>query len=1360
MVTTGDTSPPQTLSGIFERSASIHAQAIALELPLGSGRSRHRLTYAELAQARDRRAAHLQRFQVKGRIVAVDLARNDPEAFLWILGILEAGAAYTCFDPSFPDAYARELIEDLDPAAIVTREDRLQGSMDRYGASRSASILCIPEREQPKESATLPLAPKDAASKDDLAYVIYTSGTTGKPKGVLIEHRSIVNLIGSDAEHFGLREGDRVAQGSSLAYDSSVEELWMAWSTGATAVILDDLAARSGPDLVGWLRRERITVFCPPPTLLRAMACENPRQALPALKLVYVGGEALTEDLARPWSQGLWLENGYGPTECTVTAIRGRIHPDKPIIIGQPVKGLVAHVLDSELQPVPRGTIGELCIGGLGLARGYWNRPDQTALRFPIHPSLGRIYRTGDLAMENPDGDLVCLGRLDAQVKVRGHRIELEAVDAALARLPGVRDAACKVVGSGSDSWLAAFLVADDSRDPPDLGKCAHLLRQFLPGAAIPDHFELIPRLPLTVGGKLDRKALPLPRAHQTARTASEILDGSLERLVLEVFRRHLPPSVSVSADSDFFECGGNSLRAAEVVSELRRDQRTSLVAVRDIYELRSARRIAEVAEARQHQESQKSQVVAIAASAPLRVTFIQGLFLAASLLLGGSMLWLVVALAAPAIFAKLGVAVVALFAPAALLLAAVLLAPLAVLYAALVKRLLIGRYRPGSEPVWGSFYLRHWIVRRAVRLIPWRVLSGSEWHAIALRRLGATIGERVHLHRGVDLTGSAFDLLAIGDDVTLSQDVSLRTCSLEQGRMIIGPITIGRGATLEVRSACASDTKIGEFASVAPLSFVSSGATVASRARFDGVPADCVAAAPARESGSSREQRMGAHRYAVLLLVLRALLATFLALPIAVLLWASPLEGGTGTHILNGGEGSLPPLNEIAWLALSTVGGLPITLLMAAASCRLMRPVQPGVIPLQSLPYLRVWLKTGLLDFANSWLSGTVFWPAWLRVAGMKIGKRSEISTIIDSVPELVEIGADSFLADGIYLGGPLIERGQVTLKRTILGDETFLGNHAVIPSGTTLGSRMLLGVSTVADSQKMRAGTSWFGHPAFELPRREIVAMDRRLTFEPELHRRLVRYAFESARLMLPLIPLASAALWYDLSLWTAARTGEKMFLWIGAPLILASVALANCALVLAAKWALLGRVKPGQHGLWSSWCCRWDFLYVLWGYCAHARLVHLEGTLLLNWYARAMGATIGRRVVLDAGFAQIVDPDMLHLGDDATVDALFQAHSFEDRVLKIDHVKVGDRAHVGSGTVMLYGADVGAECHVAPHSVIMKHERLMPGFRYEGAPTRLVPSDGAAPASFSLAPRTPRPRSRTTNESDTTSGQQVSR
>ncbi|MCA9319127.1 MAG: amino acid adenylation protein, partial [Planctomycetes bacterium] len=404
--------------------------------------------------------------------------------------------------------------------------------------------------------------------------------------------------------------------------------------------------------------------------------------------------------------------------------------------------------------------------------------------------------------------------------------------------------------------------------------------------------------------------------------------------------------------------------------------------------------------------------------------------------------------------------------------------------------------------------------------------------------------------------------------------------------------------------------------------------------------------------------------------------------------------------------------------LASIIVLAIPLQLFAQAAACRFISPRGEGAIGRWSPEYLRVWLATGLVARAGVWLSGSLFWPTWLRLAGMTIGRGSEISTIIDVIPKLVEIGDESFFADGVYLAGPRIHRGTVATARTRLGRNTFLGNHAVVPAGVTLPADILIGICTVADEKEVRPSSSWFGHPAFELPNREVVQLPRELTHDPGLLRYLTRLFWELLRLALPLLTLAAALLWVTIA--HPPGTDNRLSL-VHATLASLTAAAISCLTVVALKWLLLGRVRPGQHAFWSCWCGRWDFLYVAWGRWARPLLSSLEQTVWLTFYLRAMGCRIGQRALLGLGFAQVVDPDMIQIEDDATVNGLFQAHSFEDRVLKTDHVCIRRGATTKSGSVLLYGADIGEGTIVASHSVVMKREKLFPGRLYGGCPTR---------------------------------------
>jgi non-ribosomal peptide synthetase-like protein len=389
----------------------------------------------------------------------------------------------------------------------------------------------------------------------------------------------------------------------------------------------------------------------------------------------------------------------------------------------------------------------------------------------------------------------------------------------------------------------------------------------------------------------------------------------------------------------------------------------------------------------------------------------------------------------------------------------------------------------------------------------------------------------------------------------------------------------------------------------------------------------------------------------------------------------------------------------------------------------RALGPIPAGTHPLLGWYGINAFLKDRLIDGANSALSGTLLWPVWLRLAGMRIGRKAEISTISEVLPELVTIGDSCFFADGIYLGRPLLHRGTFTCGHTRFSNNTFLGNHVVVPSGVSLPPDILLGICTVADPARIRPGTSWFGHPSFELPRREVHSADRAFTYEPTPLRRATRMFWEGTRLLLP-IPTLLLGLWWFTTMPTWRATHSPLVFHL--VLLPAAAALMGSVLLLAswlAKWAVMGPIREGRYMLWSCWTMRWDFLYETWSNWAAPVVSNFEGTPFLALWLRAMGARIGRDVVFDGSFVQLVEPEMLEVGDGATVSCHLQSHSFEDRVLKLAPVRIGPRSSVGPGAVLLYGAVIGEGTTVGDNSVVMKHEDLLPGLTYSGFPTRPV-------------------------------------
>ena len=534
-----------------------------------------------------------------------------------------------------------------------------------------------------------------------------------------------------------------------------------------------------------------------------------------------------------------------------------------------------------------------------------------------------------------------------------------------------------------------------------------------------------------------------------------------------------------------------------------------------------------------------------------------------------------------------------------------------AISLALLAKWTLIGRYRPMRVRAWSGWHVRHWIVVRLAALAPWDLFELIGIAPAVLRLFGARIGSRVHIHRGVRLGDGGWDLLTLEDDATIGQDACLRVTELEAGCLVFDAVTVRRGGTLGTRAGLSPGAELGAGSMLTPLSTLRAGSVHADMV-LDGGPAQPVAPAPMVPRGGI--PAAGPSRIPIAALLTLAVTVTLLV-PWLVAWELLGLAFDGSVHGMLFADGSvLPTAGGLARVAGAVVLGGMSSLPFLALLVRALGRAPRGNYSLHSLASTRLTLQAALVDAAGTWLSGTLMWPMWLRLAGARIGAGCEISTITDVVPSTVRIGAGTFFADGIYLGGPRLHAGTATIDTVELGEGCFVGNHAVLPAGTRLAPGTLLGVSTSAEGIPCEAAASWFGHPAFRLPRREVVEMPRELTHDPPLVRRVNRWMWELARFALPIGPVLVGLAWFRAMELAEPTVPAPLFRLLVLPLGVLAAMSTLCGGVLLMKWLLLGRVRPGTHALWSCWCSRWDFLYVAWGMWASVPLAFLEGPLLL--------------------------------------------------------------------------------------------------------------------------------------------------
>ncbi len=552
--------------------AALTPEAVAVELD-GGPDPLPPLTYRELEERAGRLAAALGRLGVGPEAVVGVALERSPELVVAMLGVWKAGGAYLPLDPGAPALRLAGMIADAGARVVLAAEE----TRDRLPAG--VAVL-PPGAAWEAESAALP-AP---IHPDHLAYLLFTSGSTGRPKGVAVPHRALANHMAWLLRAVPLGPADRVLQKTPIVFDASVWEFWAPLMSGGRLALACPGGHQDPAYLAGALGRLSITMLQVVPSLLQVLLAEpafGPHLA-PALRHLGSGGEALGGELAarfRARFPGAALHNLYGPTEVCIQAVWWTLEPgaaagDGPVPIGRPIDN-VRVVLGERLpgggRPVPPGVPGELCLGGLALARGYAGRPDLTAERFvPSQEGGGagaRLYRTGDLARFRPDGVLEYLGRLDDQVKLRGFRIEPGEIEAALAALPAVREAAVVVQGDRLVAFVAPPAGEEGAEADPAALRSA--LRDRLPEHMIPAVVTVLPALPRTPGGKLDRRALAAAAPDRPAARPYTAPQSDAERLVAGVWSEVLAVP-RVGREDDFFDLGGHSLLATQVVLRLR----------------------------------------------------------------------------------------------------------------------------------------------------------------------------------------------------------------------------------------------------------------------------------------------------------------------------------------------------------------------------------------------------------------------------------------------------------------------------------------------------------------------------------------------------------------------------------------------------------------------------------------------------------------------------------------------------------------------------------------------------------------------------------------------------------------------
>ncbi|MEU3284819.1 Pls/PosA family non-ribosomal peptide synthetase [Streptomyces longwoodensis] len=1252
--TGGPAASPRTLVDLFDASVRAHPDEMALDD--GTGRLTYRALAAEVERLRRRLAAA---GVGRGDRVGVRVPSGTNALYVTILAVLAVGAAYVPVDAEDPDERAELVFGEAGVRAVVSGG----ATVTVVGGGRGAG------------------AARPGAEDD--AWIIFTSGSTGKPKGVAVRHRSAAAFVDAEAALFLTEEpigpGDRVMAGLSVAFDASCEEMWLAWRYGACLVPVPRERVRSGADLGPWLVEQEITVVSTVPTLAALWEPDT----LTDVRLLIFGGEACPPELAqRLVTEGREVWNTYGPTEATVVACAALMTGEEPVRIGLPLRGWELAVVDGAGEPVPLGGSGELVIGGVGLAR--YLDADKDAEKYAPLPALGweRAYRSGDLVRADPEG-LVFLGRADEQVKLGGRRIELGEVDAALQALPGVAGAAAAVrTARGGNQLLVGYVVPQDGWDP---AVAVAKLRAELPAALVP-LLAPVDELPTRTSGKVDRAALPWPLEGLGSGGPAEELYGT-EAWLAEQWHEVLGVPVSGASD-DFFAIGGGSLAAAQLTTRLR--TRYPSAAVLDVYQHPTLRKLARRLERSAQDDTAGRTVVPV----PRRAQAVQlALLLPLFTLLG--LRWTLALAALGALlpgYAWLPSAPWWLLAAGALVLFS---PPGRIALAAGGARLLLRGVGPGRYPRGGAVHLRLWTAERLAEVTGATALTGS-WLQRYARALGAKVGPDVDLHALPPVTG----LLKLGRGAAVESEVDLCGYWLDGDRLEIGAVKVGAHAVVGTRSTLLPGARVGKRAQVAPGSAVTG--QVPTGQRWAGAPAVKLGRAKRAwpEERPPRSRVWGA---------LYGLSGAGLALLPVV-------SGAVALLVVSRFVDAGDPLPgaALALVPATLAYGLTYALLILLAVRLLSLGLREGTHPTHSRTGWQAWTVTQLMDRSRETLfplyAGLVT-PVWLRLLGMRIGRRAEVSTVL-ALPSLTTVGEGAFLADDTLTAPYELGGGWIRVGRARIGRRAFLGNSGMTAPGRRVPDGGLVGVLS-ATPKKAKKGSSYLGLPPVRLPR-STAGGDQSRTYEPPARLLWARGLVELCRIV-PVFCSAGIAL---LTVAALCALGAWAPLLCGAVLLGAGVLAAGCSVV--AKWLLVGRHRRGEHPLWSGFVWRNELADTFVEVLAVPWLAGaVPGTPMMTAWLRGLGARIGRGVWVESYW--LPESDLVTLEDGATVNrgCVLQTHLFHDRILRTDTVVLREGATLGPGGIVLPGSTVGARATLGPASLVMAAESVPDGTRWLGNP-----------------------------------------
>jgi non-ribosomal peptide synthetase-like protein len=1369
------------LTDVFSRSARKFPNHTALQIP-HTGES---LTFAELDARAENIAAALAPFLTgPDQVVAVAMSQDNWQIVAAHLGILKAGGTLMFLDTTSPDALITHMLNDAQPVVVLTR------GQDKFRDLPVLDVLTLPEKMPRRQPPTWLDDPTQR-----LATIFYTSGTTGMPRGVECPHAGYVNLALSYADYFDLIPGmDATSLTSSLGYDGSISEMYSAWVSGCAVVLLTKEQVRSGPDLVPVLREAEVTMlFCPPVLLTTLTPTPEVDLPYPLCRYIVPAGEAFPSALVEPWTRGRrQIINTYGPTEASTDTSRQSLRPGEPITIGSPFPNVTYVILEiDQLRPLPHGEVGELCIGGVHVARGYRNLPEQTVQKFIAHPQFGRLYRTGDKCkIDIKTQRVYFLGRIDAQLKVRGHRVEAQAVEDILQTQFSEIEAA---VLDYQNEALVAFVAAPSVCEgeisvvaPAPIewaDRVTATLTKQLPAPSVPTRIFLVEKFVMKpVSGKIDRKCLPNlshlmrnaergivdTRRDTTAdawNTGAKVkppdadagMDHAREEVLAicrAVFERPL------RLDDGFAEAGGHSILIARMAQQLQ--AAGWAVSVRALLsDCNTARKVANCPRVQEQASKPPTPRVKSddniaerdeAAAEVLSIRYFTTLqFLFAALLYAPGLI---------AFVSVFGVADAATFFMTAslwefivggfLLYLVLLIVPFANLLWVMTIKFFMGGHvyqnnvTPGVYPKWSKMHLRIWCIGRMENLVlvPLAAMYRSApLRSFVLRQLGATVDENLQCAHDASLTGP-LDLIFIENNVAIQTGAYIQTTSWSGQQLHVGPVHLQRGCKIGMRAAVANNVTVGHGTWITPFTPILSD--VGSQEIWEG--------APARLSGHCTELKRTAKtcRYGSpiwLLETVNILMQIFIffwisAVPFAVILWFASGFIFAGETMSSDADFRVTSLFELVWpLTLDAFIATWVTVVVTSLlGCLFIRwtAASPGLYPSRGLKGALLMYRMNRMNAIQRQWNWTITGQYLRALAGVRFARlgASECDVMFNLVPELTTADSQVFWSNGSFTN--MLDYGaeHFKLRQLDMPRNFFSGNNCVAEYGQ-FPSNFLLGVSTPGNEiQFRRQMRSRLGEPLTVAGNPPVKFASASFEAENESHQLpsfplFLTRVFLNDLFSIGILPIAEGLVFTMLYL-SFVRSGAHSIISALAALILTEVTLVSLCVVI--KKLLIGSKWGADHAtpFWSWKHFAYFFAQDCFFAWCRTPLAFCAGTILANPILRWMGCRIGRRTIV-ATPMQCFDWNAVSFGNDCYVDGLFQFHTLENMMLKVKRTHIQDGCAVNIGATVMGGAVIEPETTLLPLSLVLKEMRMLPA-TYEGSPAEPVEGSILLPASLS--------------------------